>query len=150
MKRYTIDEFGCYDSIGFNGGQQTMISQTMIEKLNSYEEHTTTLQAQLDEYKAHVAELKEAITPQIIDWCRCGMATNGRTNQDGPRETFANLITVINETPAQSLAAVQAKAIHNAIDKCRVAIIKDGLKWLCRVVDLEDHANNLINQPTEN
>lgn len=41
-----------------------------------------------------VAELLEALTPQVLDWMRCGLAVNGRL-QDADHPALAKLIAAI-------------------------------------------------------
>ena len=106
-----------------------------------FEDTLGRVQAKLDAAEAHISELKEAVTPQIIDWCKCGMATNGRLDQSGPRKTFENLLIVLDQTPAQSLAKVQADAVRLAADSV------DGISTI-KYYDLIDYANTLENKPS--
>jgi len=59
------------------------------------------------------------------------------------KESAALLEQAISETPAQSLKEIEADAIVKAIEECKDNMDKDGERWLCRVVDLNAHANNV-------
>ena len=106
-------------------------SDEASELTNQAARYIEALQKELDAANAHIAEMVSVIETDINK-------TGGNLRLEG----------LLVKTPAQSLASIQADAIHKAIEKCRVAQTDTGDKWLCRVVDLEEYSNNLINQPT--
>lgn len=73
---------------------------------------THSLQEQVKQLTAQNERFRNALTPHIVDWIYCGMATNGRLKEEWAWSQYKNLKSVIKESPIASVAEIQGQAVN--------------------------------------
>jgi len=101
--------------------------------------YSKQLQAELDAANAHVAALHHALNDQVNDCI----------NFDGSMLTVAVMersTKVLVRTPPQSLADIQAEAIHDLRQQGFEFSVEFRFtdKWAISTTDIDDYANKLI------
>lgn len=73
---------------------------------------TSSIATERDQLAAQNERFRSALTPNIVDWIHCGMATNGRLKEEWAFNQYKNLKLVIKESPIASVAEIQALAVN--------------------------------------
>jgi hypothetical protein len=63
------------DDEAFNYSEQV---GELKAKLEDWEADANLLEAERDTFRADSQRLRDALTPELIDWIKCGLATNGK------------------------------------------------------------------------
>lgn len=119
------------DTLSMRGKEKEEISNLIL----GYMSDCQSLEQQVKELRAHNARLR-GILINRLDLIRCGIGSN-YGGYPMEHELYTSVERVITETECQSLAALQAEAIEQAIEKV------DADHMVNAVVILEEYVAQL-------